>query len=131
MSSDRYIDAAIAFYVDSMPSAPLPMTPLGGAGAAGSSVQKTPASGASGATGATISTSKKNRPQMGISTSTGRDSLGSVASRVLTPLSAAARRNSGGLNVSTESMFFPRIPLAKASYRPSAAVLWALLPGRA
>lgn len=103
MSSDRYIDAAIAFYVDSMPSAPLPMTPLGGAGA-GSSVQKTPASGA---TATTISTTKKNRPQMGISTSTGRDSLGSVASRVLTPLSASARRNSGGLNVSTESMFFP------------------------
>lgn len=106
MSSDRYIDEAIAFYVDSMPSGPLPMTPLGGAGAAGSSVQKTPASGASGATTTAISTSKKNRPQMGISTSTGRDSLGSVASRVLTPLSAAARRNSGGLNVSTE-MFFP------------------------
>ena len=102
MSSDRYIDAAIAFYVDSMPSAPLPMTPLGGAG---SSVQKTPASSASVATAATASAAKKNRPQMGISTGTGRDSLGSVASRVLTPLSAAARRNSGGdLN---ESMFFP------------------------
>ena len=104
MSSDRYIDEAIAFYVDSMPSAPLPMTPLGGAGSLG---QKTPASGASGATATAVSSAKKNRPQMGISTGNGRDSLGSVASRVLTPLSAAARRISGGLNVSTESMFFP------------------------
>jgi len=125
MSSDRYIDAAIAFYVDSVPSAPLPMTPLGGAG---SLAQKTPASGASAATATAISAAKKNRPQMGISTGTGRDSLGSAASRVLTPLSGAARRNSGGLNVSTESMFFPPDTFGEGVLSPVGSGMMGITP---
>ena len=122
---NKYIDEAIAFYVDSMPSAPLPMTPLGGAGSLG---QKTPASGASGATATAVSSAKKNRPQMGISTGTGRDSLGSVASRVLTPLSAAARRISGGLNVSTENMFFPNDAFGEGVLSPVGSNMMGITP---
>jgi len=78
MSSEHMIDAAIAFYVDSLPSAPLPMTPLG--------------------------SSQKPRPQQVTVPTPGSMAMVTSApgSHVMTPMSTRA-----GGNEETTCMFFP------------------------